>query len=431
MPATTPHRYSSSTCGGVVAVPNRHSCSEISAIWATTADLGNNDGEGSTTQLDSHANMVVVGQQATVFGRSGKSADVRPFSSDCSKLESVPIVDAAVAYDCPYLMKTYLLSIRNALYVPSMTHNLIPPFIMREAGLVVNDVPRIHTKSEELTNETHCIVACEGDVGTDLKIPLRLDGIFSCFDTRKLTAQEVNDCEYIETVKLTPESSDWDPYDPQFADQEDSFVDFRGEVLVRPPKKRKVFDDADIADIQVTAEQYEAVVSSIVARNHERLSEGAVQMGCNPLDGDADLSRGEDFMQSAVAELTACFDQDLLCKMANERTAKSKVAMEAGSMSIWDDDSEDELFEEAATHVDTPKGVTAEQLSKVWRISHEDAKKTLDVTSQLNKKDADASLSRRFGTNDRMLRYKRIDAFFYTDTFYAKKVVSKRGYSMI
>ena len=103
MPATPPCRYPPSTCGGAVAVPNRHLCSTISAVWATTADSGTNDGEGSTTQLDSHANMVVVGQQATVFGRSGRSADVRPFSSDCSKLESVPIVDAAVAYDCPIL----------------------------------------------------------------------------------------------------------------------------------------------------------------------------------------------------------------------------------------------------------------------------------------------------------------------------------------
>ena len=134
-----------------MAVPNLHICGVVNAVWATTADLGNNDGEESTTQLDSHANMVVVGQQATVFGQSGKSADVRPFSSECSKLESVPIVDAAVAYDCPYSMKTYLLSIRNALYVPSMSHNLIPPFILREAGLLVNDVPRIHTKVEELT----------------------------------------------------------------------------------------------------------------------------------------------------------------------------------------------------------------------------------------------------------------------------------------
>ena len=112
-----------------------------------------------TTQLDSHANMVVVGSQATVFGQSGRSADVKPFSNDCSKLESVPIVDAAVAYDCPYSMKTFILTVRNALHVKSMAHNLVPPFILREAGLLVNDVPRIHTKPEELTNETHCIVS--------------------------------------------------------------------------------------------------------------------------------------------------------------------------------------------------------------------------------------------------------------------------------
>ena len=184
-----------------MAVPNLHICGVVNAVWATTADLGNNDGEESTTQLDSHANMVVVGQQATVFGQSGKSADVRPFSSECSKLESVPIVDAAVAYDCPYSMKTYLLSIRNALYVPSMSHNLIPPFILREAGLIVNDVPRIHTKVEELTNETHCIVARESEVGIDLKIPLKLDGIFSCFNTRKLTSEEIEDCEFILRTK--------------------------------------------------------------------------------------------------------------------------------------------------------------------------------------------------------------------------------------
>ena len=61
--------------------------------------MGVDDQEPTTTQLDSHANMVVVGGHATVFGKSGKSCDVRPFSSDCHKLESVPIVDAAMAYD--------------------------------------------------------------------------------------------------------------------------------------------------------------------------------------------------------------------------------------------------------------------------------------------------------------------------------------------
>ena len=65
---------------------------------------------------------------------------------------------------------------------------------MREAGLTVNDVPTIHTKEQDLNEETHCIVAKEGDNGVDLKIPLSLDGIFSQLPTRRLTREEVRDC---------------------------------------------------------------------------------------------------------------------------------------------------------------------------------------------------------------------------------------------
>ena len=48
--------------------------------------------------------MVVVGKYATIINQSGKSANVRPFSSDCSKLEAVPIVDAVVEYDIPHTL---------------------------------------------------------------------------------------------------------------------------------------------------------------------------------------------------------------------------------------------------------------------------------------------------------------------------------------
>ena len=100
-------------------------------------------------------------------------------------------------------------------------------------------------------------------------------------------------------------------------------------------------------------------------------------------------------------------------------------------MDGFDDDKDDSIFELSAAHADTPKGVTAEHLSKFWRISDEAAQQTLDVTTQLNKQYVNASLSRRFGTNDQMLRYKRISSLFYTDTFFSSKVISKRGFSMM
>ena len=97
-----------------------------------------------STQLGSHANMVIVGQHAIIINLSGKNSYVRPFSSDCSKLEAVPIVYDVVSYDCPQTLETFIIVLRNVFYVHSMMNNLIPPFVIRMAGLKVNDVPKIH-----------------------------------------------------------------------------------------------------------------------------------------------------------------------------------------------------------------------------------------------------------------------------------------------
>ena len=85
----------------------------------------------------------------------------------------------------------------------------------------------------------------------------------------------------------------------------------------------------------------------------------------------------------------------------------------------------------SAAHAEKPNGVTAKMLEKVWGIDTESAKRTLNATTQLNRQDgANGNLPRNFGTNDRMLRCKRIKSFFFTDTFFAtKKAKSLRGYT--
>ena len=48
----------------------------------------------------------------------------------------------------------------------------------------------------------------------------------------------------------------------------------------------------------------------------------------------------------------------------------------------------------------------------------------------MNRQDANSKLAQNFGTNDWMLRYKRIKAFFFTDNFFVtKKSTISRGYS--
>ena len=80
-----------------------------------------------------------------------------------------------------------------------------------------------------------------------------------------------------------------------------------------------------------------------------------------------------------------------------------------------DDDTNDVLldsFMASTAQGGKSRGVDPKHLSKIWRISHEDAQRTIDVTTQMSTQTDDPSLSRNYSTNDRMLRYKRIKDFF-------------------
>ena len=87
--------------------------------------------ESSRTELDSHANMPVIGRNAYILSRIGETVDVAPFTPDYKPI-SVELVDAA------------------------LTHNLLPPFMLREAGIQINEVPKIHVTSP--TEEHHAII---------------------------------------------------------------------------------------------------------------------------------------------------------------------------------------------------------------------------------------------------------------------------------
>jgi len=92
----------------------------------------------------------------------------------------------------------------------------------------------------------------------------------------------------------------------------------------------------------------------------------------------------------------------------------------AGEISV------DEVMQASATHASSSRyQVDAEHLAKVWRIDLETARRTLDATTQSRTYTANENLPRNFGTNDRMLRYKRIKEFFYMDTFFATKKAGK------
>ena len=56
----------------------------------------------SRTDLDSHANMVVLGKHAAIVNVLCKTAKVSPFSKHYKSMKQVPLVDAVIAYNCPH-----------------------------------------------------------------------------------------------------------------------------------------------------------------------------------------------------------------------------------------------------------------------------------------------------------------------------------------
>ena len=116
-------------------------------------------------------------------------------------------------------------------------------------------------------------------------------------------------------------------------------------------------------------------------------------------------------------------DDDSQDSSDEDDTSQDDSDYDFDPMELDDDTNEALLDKFIASTAQTAKtrGVNPKHLSKIWRISHEDAQRTIAVTTEMSTQTDDPTLSRNYSTNDRMLRYKRIKDFFFMDTFFATK----------
>ena len=89
--------------------------------------------------------MSVVEQHAHLISYTGRRVEVNPFTLDYDAMQ-IPIIDAAVRYDCPYNRESYILLILNTLHVSSMCNNMLMPFVLREVGIEFHKHPKIQVK---------------------------------------------------------------------------------------------------------------------------------------------------------------------------------------------------------------------------------------------------------------------------------------------
>jgi hypothetical protein len=398
---------------------------------------------GSRTELDSHANMPVVGRNAYVLAETGKTVDVSPYTPDYKAMQ-VPLVDAAIRYDDPYEGKSYILVIRNALLVPSMKHNLLPPFMLREAGMAVNEVPKIQIKDP--TEDDHAIIFPE----TGFRIPLSLWGIFSYFPTSKPSREDL--VEPSDVYLLTP--TQWNPHSDSYARNEELMLDWEGNMTAKRDREARVVieelpDDAAMISSMFVSKLEDETIDANFTSDVDEHEEPHPQYQQVPPQADE--------VASVLAEVTNTLNDQALYNKLKERAEQGTFAVNVGStnatpsvfvQTVNDDEESDEedtsddddwdfnildsedledyteeldTFMASAATAGKAKGVDPAHLSKIWRISYDDAKRTIDVTSQRSVRTQDPTLSRNYGTNDRMLRYKRINTHFFMDTFFATK----------
>ena len=153
-----------------------------------------------------------------------------------------------------------------------------------------------------------------------------------------------------------------------------------------------------------------------------------------------------DAIRSEVASISCAYYPLLFCDLLDDNISLSKFSTSVGSTTVKQQDPESEMniWDQcesvglgsghmdafaSASHAENPKGVDAELLQKIWRIDSDTAKRTINTTTQLNRQDINSKLSKKIGTNYRMLRYRRIKSFFFIDAFFVtKKAESSRGY---
>ena len=233
----------------------------------------------------------------------------------------------------------------------------------RTNGVTVNYCPKY--LCDQPTDETHTIV-CADEWGEKVVLPLILNGVTSCLPVWSLIESEWQSAAY-PRVTLTNADLTWDPSSHIYADQENAICEFRGKII----RETSVTRGPLMVINQVTS-------STTVCA--------------------ADIYSDEKFANVLKSNGTVT-----LSEIKNSNNKYGDIKSKKG------------------------KQVDSKTLSKRWNIDFGKSKRNVQRTTKRGVWSCiNLTLSRRYPTNDRMLRYKRMPDPVFSDTLKAG-TLSKRG----
>jgi hypothetical protein len=212
------------------------------------------------------------------------------------------------------------------------------------------------------TKLSHSISVRGDNVEDVLLIPLELHGVVSFFPTFKPTQLAFETCDRYE---LTYESTEYNPSATTFHDQEYSMMDSWGNIKVSGdchPKTRQV----------CSLHQKEAEIKLLSSKYSDT--------------------------SAKLQDLSSVLDDGTLLAELDDNNLNLNISL-----------VKSEMRDKA--------GVDASTLAKNWGIGLEAAKRTRLVTTQRGiRRMIHPSLTKRYMTNYRQLRYLRLPVTMYTDT---------------
>jgi hypothetical protein len=277
--------------------------------------------------------------------------------------QSLSIVSAEMGYTIPESGHTVLLIAHHSIFSPSLSHNMLSTMQMRLHDVIVNETPKFQSLNP--TKLSHSISVRGDNVEDVLLTPLELHGVVSCFPTFKPTQLEFETCDRYE---LTYEYPEFDPSATTFHDKEAGMMDSWGNIKVSGefhPKRCQVCSlRQKDAEVKLPSSKY------------------------------SDTS-------AKLQDLSAVLDDGTLLAELDDNNLNLNVSF-----------VKSEMREKA--------GIDAATLAKNWGIDIEAAKRTRLVPTQRGiRRMIHPSLTKRYKTNDRQLRYRRLPVTIYTDTMYS------------
>ena len=265
---------------------------------------------------------------------------------------------------------------------------------------------------------------------------------------------------------MTPRGQNWDPNSDVYAQNEENIIEWEGHMIDPNHRTCIMLEDLPEADASIIA-------STFICASELKIIDGTIDLHKMA----PKLSKFDDCIithcsHSVLSRISSIYNLILLHDLLLEQRNYGVFAASIGSTNVRssgnyvlevttvdsydesksepdnDDDAtisdwDQSLLENFDVYLDTiiadisatilsgPTDVTADHLSKVWRIDANTAELTLDVTTKLLHRSDDPTLSHHYWTGNHMLRYKWIEQYFFTDTFFAhkKKWKSSRGYT--